>query len=968
MAYQPARILDDLRGVVHGELHFDDLTRALYSTDASIFQVPPLGVVVPRDEEDVRAVVRYAAEQGIPIAARGAGSGMAGESLSPGLILDFSRHFRAITVVSSDTVQVQPGVVYRDLNERLVRIGRRFAPDPASGAQCTIGGMLATNASGARALKYGYTRDHVAKLRAVLADGEVDWFGREPLPPVPAEGRKSQLVAALAPLLERSADLIAACRPKTRFNRCGYLLHDLLSPESVDLARLLVGTEGTLGLFTEARLRTIPLPAGRALVLLGFDRLDTAARAVPRCLALGPCACELLDRRLLTLTRDAYPEYERVLAPGVEAVLLVEFESDVPREAENAANALARQFLANGKPIRVRVTVDVVEVTWLWRLRDLALPMLYSMPGLAQPVPYLEDVGVPPDQLADYLHEVQDILQRHETTASFLIHAGAGQVHTRPFLDLRRPDHVAKLRAIADEVFVLALNLGGTVSTQHGVGLARTPWVARQYGRLFQVFQEVKALFDPANLLNPGKIVGQGSDALSVHLRRAAATDPPQSGWRLGWKPAEVSDQCHTCNGCGACRTENPAQRMCPIFRAQHTEAATPRAKANLLRSLLDGSLPAERLRGDDVRTVADLCVNCQMCALECPAHVNIPKLMLEAKALHAAEHGLRLGDRLLARFERVAALGSFVAPLANAALRNSAFRWLVERIFGLSRRRILPRFAPRSLLTLAERKGWTRPPRRATRPRVAYFVDTYANYIDPELGLATVAVLQHNEHEVFVPPGQAASGMAALALGDVDTARGLAEKNLRVFADLARAGFTIVCSEPTAALMIRQEYRDLVDDPDVGLVAERTVELSAFLWRLHTEGRLRTDFRPLEATVGHHVPCHVKALQQSVAGPRLLALIPGLRSRTIDVSCSGMAGTYGLRAENYENSLAAGAPMLARLARPDLLFGSSECSACRLQMEQGARKRSLHPVQYLALAYGLLPELAARLGEEVLG
>jgi Fe-S oxidoreductase len=400
---------------------------------------------------------------------------------------------------------------------------------------------------------------------------------------------------------------------------------------------------------------------------------------------------------------------------------------------------------------------------------------------------------------------------------------------------------------------------------------------------------------------------------------------------------------------------------MCPIFRVTHEEAATPRAKANLMRRILHPQTDPRLLSSNEVRAVADLCVNCKMCAVECPAHVNVPKLMLEAKAAHVAEHGLDRTDWVLARTEQFAWLGSAVAPLTNGLFESSPARWLVEKLFGVSRRRRLPAFASRSFVRRARRHGWTRKPRSA-RPRVAYFVDLFANYNDPTIAEAVVAVLHHNGIEVYVPPGQIGSGMAPLAAGDVETARESLQHNLRVLADLAREGFPILCSEPTAAVMFRHDALDLLDDADAALVAAQTVEFTAFVWDLHQQGLLRKDFQPLDLGIGHHVPCHVKALGRPPAGPDLLALIPGLRVHTIDVGCSGMAGTFGLKAANYDVSLAAGRGMLDELARPRVQFGSTECSTCRLQMEDGAGKRTLHPAQYLALAYGLLPELQERL------
>jgi FAD/FMN-containing dehydrogenase/Fe-S oxidoreductase len=963
------RIQDDLKGLLKGELLFDELSRALYSTDASIFQVQPLGVVVPRDEEDVQALVRYAAQHRITLVPRGAGSGLAGESLGSGLIIDLSRHFRSIIEVGTNTVRVQPGVVYRDLSGRLAQMGRRFAPDPTSGVQCTIGGMLATNASGAHTLRHGYTRDHVDKIRVVLDNGDAEVVGREPRLPFvdrPA-GRIYDIIQSVGSLLETHAELVRRCQPQTPYNRCGYILHDVLQPPHVDLARLLTGSEGTLGLFTEATLKTIPLPAGRSLLLLGFESLDAAVRAAQRALPSGPAACELIDRRLVTLARGRGADVRALLPAQAEAVLLIEYEADSPAGARAAALELADRIEHTERLAQYAVTAfEPEEIDRLWRVRETVLPSLYGLRGGPQPVAFVEDVGVPPEQLGLYLHRVQDILQRQETTASFLVHAGTGQVHTRPFLDLQLPEHVAKLWALAEEIHGLALALGGTVSTQHGTGLARTPWVARQYGPLYPVFRELKAIFDPQNLFNPGKIIGPDPGMPAWPLRHFPVAAAGPSSWSLRWQPGEVQAESINCNGCGHCRTEAPSQRMCPIFRATHAEAATPRAKANLLRHLLQGGSDARLLSADEVRDVADLCVNCRMCALECPAHVNIPKLMLEAKAANVAEHGLSRADWTLARTESFAALASAFAALVNAALASHSFRWFLETFFGIARKRRLPAFTGRSFLRRATRRGWTKPVRH--RPRVAYFVDVFANYNDPQIAEAVVAVLQHNGVEVYVPPGQRGCGMAPFAHGDVETAREVAQHNLRILAGPAREGYPIVCSEPTAALMLRHDYPELTDDPDARLVADQVVELTAFLWDWHLQGRFRTDFQRLDLVLGHHVPCHLKALGRPAAGPSLLELIPGLRVHTIDVNCSGMAGTFGLKAENYEISLAAGLPMLHELKRPQTLFGSTECSTCRLQMEDGSGKRTLHPAQYLALAYGLMPEIAQRLRTPIRG
>lgn len=418
---------------------------------------------------------------------------------------------------------------------------------------------------------------------------------------------------------------------------------------------------------------------------------------------------------------------------------------------------------------------------------------------------------------------------------------------------------------------------------------------------------------------------------------------------------------------------------MCPTFRASGDEAATPRAMANMLRLLAD----PQAATPDEVQVVTELCINCKQCRDECDAKVNVPKLMLEAKAALHAEHGLERADWALARAEWLAAFGSNFAPLVNVLLGRRPVRWVLEKVFGLSRERRLPSFALRNFFRRARGAGLTKkfpvpsskfqvqipsnlePGTAGTgnsTQRVALFVDSFAAYNDPLIGAATVAVLQHNGVAVYVPPRQVGCGAAPLARGDLDAAREAALRNVRVFADLAREGYRIVCPEPTAALMLTQDYLDILNDPDAAAVATNTVELTRYLGELHAGGRLRTDFRKFDVTLGHHIPCHLKALRGPTSAPGLLSLVPGLNVHTIDAGCSGMGGTWGLKAANYRASLAAGVGMFAELNRPRVLFGSTECSSCRLQMQEGSGKRTLHPVQYLAYAYGLLPELEPRL------
>jgi FAD/FMN-containing dehydrogenase/Fe-S oxidoreductase len=1003
----PKQIAGDLRGSFRGRLNFDGLTRGLYSTDASPFQVMPLGVAFPAGADDLAVLVRYCSEHAVPMIPRGAGTGIAGESLGPALVIDLSAHFRRVAEIGTDSVTVEPGVVYAELNAELAKHGRRFVPDPASGATCTVGGMVATNASGGNSFRYGYTRDHVLGLGVVWDNGTADRLGEEPGDGGPETARTGEIRAATAELVRANHDLIHLTRPQTAFNRCAYLLHDVMPGGEVDLAKVLVGSEGTLGFITGARLRTVPLPGGVCIAMIGFATLDDAVRAGLDLRAWGPVGCDLLDRRLLSITRGAAPGQSLGLVPpSVGAALVLTIEAETEREArERTWGAVEKLRGGHRLGVLAEPTCDPCEAARVRGVREAAVAGLYALARGPRPLAFIEDVGVPPELLPEFITQTQDVLKRFELTGSFLVHTLTGQVHTRPLIDMDSPADRAKLWPVAEAVHAAALALGGTVSTQHGTGIARTPWVEKQYGPIMPVFRELKRIFDPKGLLNPGKIVGpdpsrpawplrtvvrgqtsevsqDGGSKTDTPVSREARASPaaPARTPLLVWKESDPATEAAKCTGCGDCRTRT-AGRMCPVFRATGDEAATPRAKANLRRLLADPTT----VSADEVREVAELCVNCKMCRDECPARVDVSKLMLEAKAADQAENGLDRADWVLARTEAFAATGSNFAPIVNALLGRRSVRWLLEKLFGVSRRRRLQAFAVRNFVRRARGAGLTRkfqvPGSRFPEgsrtpinsepgtagswnspPRVAYFVDVFANYNDPLIGEATVAVLRHHGIDVYVPPRQVGCGIAPLVQGDVEAAREAAVRNVRALADLVREGYRIVCSEPTAALMLSQDYLSLLDDADTGAVAANTTELTTFLWELHSADRLRTDFRPLDLTLGHHVPCHLKALRGPAVGPGLLSLIPGVRVNTIDVSCSGMAGTWGLKAANYETSLAAGRPMLRELNRPGVLFGSTECSACRMQMEEGTGKRTLHPVQYLAYAYGLLPEIGTRL------
>ncbi|MGQ0636862.1 MAG: anaerobic glycerol-3-phosphate dehydrogenase subunit C [Planctomycetaceae bacterium] len=983
MEEQRSRLIEDLTPELQGEVRCDPLTVSMYATDASLYQIAPLGVVFPRHHEDVAAVARYAAQQGLPIIPRGAGTGLAGESLGAGLVVDFSRHMRAIETIGEATVRVQPGVVLQQLNRALKQQGRYFAPDPSGASVTTIGSMLALDAAGSHSVRVGSTRDHVESLAVVLAGGAAFEAADEPVAgreAVESNGAsangsadavrsekganvKSKLVQEISQLLKQNAGLIDERQPPLVRNRCGYFLRGVCDGNRLRLARLLVGSEGTLALTTSATLHTTAIPAHRGVVLLLFGNIESAMKAIQAIAPQQPSACDLLDRRLLTLAREADRRFEELIAAGAEAALIVEQTGFTPSQIRNRIAMVVRT-------VRRMIDAQAVaheaytpgEVDFLWSLPETVVPLLAKLPGQVRPLPFVEDVAVPPEALHDFLVRAQTVFQKHKVTASLYAHAAAGQLHMRPFLPPPTAETAPVIEALARDLYAATFEVGGTISGEHGAGLSRSAFVREQYGPLYDVFREIKALFDPHNLLNPGKIINDDPQLTIRNLRPSDAAPSAAVELQLQWKPLQLWQSAARCNGCGQCRTQDPDLRMCPLFRLEPSEEASPRAKANLMRHILAGRLGPQELAAPELKRVADLCFNCKQCELECPSNVNVSQLMIEAKAAHVAEHGLGKTDWMLSRAHSFGALGSAASPGFNWALSNPAARWVLEKLTGISRRRKLPRFARRSFLRLTQRALLTRPALSAGRKPVVYFVDHYANYHDPELGRAFVALLAHNHVPVHVPPEQTASGMAMISAGDLEAARELAAANLRELADFAREGCQIVCTEPAAALCLKHEYPLVVDHPDVDVVARQTIEAGAYLAQLHREGRLRTDFVPLDIDVGYHTPCHLRALGAGTPLADLLGLIPRLRLHRIEEGCSGMAGAWGLTHQNFQSSIRIGWGLITRMRAGELRVGATECSSCKMQMEQGTATPTIHPIKLLALAAGLMPELRERL------
>ena len=976
------RIEEDLRGIVAGEVLCGAVSRSLYASDASLSEVSPLAVVRPRTADDVAATVRWAAEHQIPVHPRGAGSSLAGGSLGPGVVIDCGRFLRRILQTDGDEVRVQAGVVAAQLEEHLGRRARSLGVDPANSSVTTVGGMIGRNSSGSRFPRYGAMSGRMVAARVVLADGTLVELaptapaaaapalpGEDASPHADGAERLRRLAAGMADILTSSRELIAAAQPATRGTHGGYQLHDLLRTLDrdglVDLPRLLCGADGTLGIVTEATLRTVAIGDATAVGLFLFDSLDRAAEAALRLRPLSPDACDLFDKRHLTLARSAKPAFDQLIPSVADAGLLVEFSGGDEQQAAARFDEAARR-LQGSRPlcIDVRRAEDAAEKAMLWELSRSVVATLHGVRGTVRPVPFVEDVVVPPEAVPDFLRRLQAVLKQCDVTAMLFAHASHGQLHVRPYADPRDPAERTRLERLADAIYGEVVAVGGTIGGEQGLALSRTAFFATHFPELAGVFAAVKRLFDPAGILNPGMVVG--GDAAPTGWRPPLVPQPPPPPLpMLTWTVERLADEVDACNGCGTCRSQSPSMRMCPMYRENPAEEASPRAKANLMASLLSARLDPRSLGQDAVRDIADTCFNCHQCRTDCSAGVDIPAIVTELKAAHADINSLDLHAWLLSRVDTLSRLGGAVRPLANRAIANPQARWVMEKMLGVARGRKLPLFTGQQVIRWAARRGLTRPSRRSG-PRVLYFLDTFARRHDPVLVKAFVAVLEHNGIGVFIDPRQVSSGMPLVAAGDVDAARRLARTNLRVLTEAVRLGYRIVATEPSAVTCIVHDYPLLLEDDEMDRVVAATTDAATFLWELHREGRLQLDFQPLTTAAGvgqqsasrilYHAPCHARIGRDRSPAEHLLRLIPGLTLDTADRGCSGMAGTFGLSRKNYRTSLRVGLGLVSAMRSSGIEAGATECSGCRIQMEQGTSKPTVHPVKLLAKSYGLLP------------
>jgi FAD/FMN-containing dehydrogenase/Fe-S oxidoreductase len=947
-----SRLEQRLRRETQGEVLFDAFSRGRYATDASIYQIEPLGVVVPKSREDAAAVIAIAGEEGVPVLPRGGGTSQCGQTVARALVIDCSKYLgRVIAVdVEGRRARVEPGVVLDRLNRRLRKDRLFFPVDPSTASRATIGGMTANNSCGSRSLRYGNMVHNVRSIDALLADGTQAWFGEVPGNFVDGTmpERYRELVTRMRALHRREAAEIERRFPKVLRRVGGYNI-DSIDDGGHNMARLLVGSEGTLAFFNEIELDLQPIPAHRVLGICHFPNFYSAMAATRQIVELGPSAVELVDRTMIELSRDI-PMFRAVVDRFVRgepaALLLTEFAGDDPPENLRRLQALVELMGDLGYPGAVVEATDPALQQAVWEVRAQGLNIMMSMKGDGKPVSFLEDCAVRLEDLADYTDRLTRIFEKHGTYGTWYAHASVGCLHVRPVLNLKQELEVKKMRAIAEEAFAMVREYKGSHSGEHGDGLVRSEFHAAMFGeRIVSAFEEVKDAFDAGGLFNPGKIVRAPKMDDRSLFRFKPDYRPLLFDTALDWSEwGGFAAAAEMCNNNGACRARD-AGVMCPSYRATGDEQHLTRGRANTLRLALSGQLGPETLVSEEMRETMDLCISCKGCKRECPTGVDMARMKIEFLHHYRKRHGLTARDRLIAYLPRYAPYAARIAPLLNSRNGVALLASLGERLFGLSAKRKLPH--------------WSGHPYRGTSSgagrEVVLWADTFNRYFEPENARAAERVLRRAGYRVLCPDPAGGRplccGRTFLAAGLVDEARSEARRMLDALAACVGAGTPIIGLEPSCLLTLRDEFRAILPGDATKALAERAQLFEEFIESERAAGRFRLALAPMESrAVLLHGHCHQKAFGTIGAAIKALQLIPGVTVETFEATCCGMAGSFGYEAEHYEVSLKIGElAVLSRMrAAPRDTLLAANGTSCRHQIADAASREARHIVRIL--------------------
>ncbi len=948
------RLRDNLRG----EVLFDAFSRGRYSTDASIYQLMPLGVVIPDGDEDVEVAVQLASEYGVPVLPRGGGTSQNGQTVGEALVLDTTRHLNQLLTFDQKgrTACVQPGMVLDHLNRFLKPYGLFYPVDVSTANRATIGGMTGNNSCGARSIRYGNMVHNVRSVEALLADGSKIHFGpsngRVPTPAIP-----DRLLKELLDLGKREAGEITNRFPDLLRRVGGYNL-DALIQNQPNFGHLLVGSEGTLGFFQRIHLDLQPLPSHKVLGICHFPSFYSAMDCTQHIVKLNPAAVELVDRTMIDLARDIplfAPTVGRFVKGEPQALLLVEFAGADLDEQLQSLRQLNELMGDLGFPDAVVEATDTEFQAAVWEVRKSGLNIMMSMKSDGKPVSFIEDCAVRLEDLAEYTRRLTEIFEKHDTSGTFYAHASVGCLHVRPILNMKEEAGATKMRAIVEETLEIVRQYKGSHSGEHGDGISRSEFHRPMFGeQMVSNFEEIKQLFDPRGLFNPGKIVHPYKMDDRNLMRYPPGYKPIAVDTQLDWSAWHGFDRAtEMCNNNGACRKAHDGS-MCPSYRITGEEQHLTRGRANTLRLALTGQLGEGAFTSEQMYDAMQLCVGCKACKRECPTGVDMARMKTEFLYHYRSRHGLPLRERLFAYLPRYAHKIKFLSPLLNLRDRIPGLPTLSEKLLGLSARRTLPTWR-----TDHFRRPVQHPPAASATNEVVLLVDTFNGCFEKENADAAVSVLTAAGYRVHVPealdgPRPLCCGRTFISNGLLDEAKSEIRRTIAALWPFVERGVPVIGIEPSCLLTLRDEYQALLPGEQSDGLAKNTWLLEEFLLSEMQAERLDLALRPLaQSRALVHGHCHQKAFGALTPVRQILALIPGLEVEMIDSSCCGMAGSFGFEAEHYDASMAmAELSLLPSLEKVDAdTLVVADGTSCRSQILHGAGHRALHVARVLQMA-----------------
>ncbi len=968
----PEIIAKSLQQQIAGDVLFDEWQRCMYATDASAYEIVPKCIVLPKNTDDVIKVVKFAYDNKLAVIARGGGSGLAGQAVGDGIIIDFTKYMNKILEVNEkeNYVVVEPGIYKGVLDVELKRYGKFLPPDPSSANYCAVGGMIATNASGAHTVKYGSTIDYVLSLDVVLSNGDLIHtksltVGSDEWNNTARSGSvEGKLYRVLADILHPSKELITAKFPKVRKNSCGYRLDRVLQDNVLDLSKIFVASEGTLGIVVKARFKIMDMPKHKALILLGFNSTLEASKSVQKTSELKPSALELLDKTVIELARASSEEFATKVPTSTNCLIFAEFDGNDLQQVKDSIDALLK-MLEQINATCIAQSLDHNEINVLWGIRRNALA--YTMKIRSdnkKPVAFMEDPVVSVDKLGFLVGKLQEVYAKHGLSYVIYGHAGDGNLHTRPLLDVGKSEDREIMKQITSDLLTVITSVNGSISAEHGDGLARSEFIKDIYGNeIYQLFVKVKELFDPKNILNPNKkVTVQGTFVKNFRYGYERREQNSVLNWQLsdsnittkitGYN-TELSygNEVDLCHGCGSCREQNFGLRMCPVYKGLNDEVSSCRGRNNVLRwlSKVDGLSKEFALTEEYRDVIYKYCVQCKMCLVDCPSNVNVGKSMAEARAAYARVKGLPKGYEYFVNIDENASLGCKLAPLSNFLMSNKLFRTILEKRTGIDARKRFPKFSKKTFGKVFQE--YARETKTSFSKSVAFFCDTYIRYVDPMLGIRIVKILQKNGYDVIFPE-QMSSGLPALLEGAPDVGRNIAEYNVKNLYQYTSKGIPVVCFSPSSSMALKMDYLSVLDNEQTRTVAENTYDIHEFLSNLHKNNELDTNFQPIHEELGIHFHCHtiVQGVDKHVLN--LVKLIPELKYHIVEKGCCGVGGSYSFIKGNYDLSMQIGKELFNLVKQERKVYTTGE--SCMLQIEEGSGKNLGLTIDLIARAYGI--------------